>query len=197
VPDERMLVERLQRGDAAAFREMVEGHKRNVYALAYDLSGNHDDAEDLSQEVFIKAYRAIGSFRADAKLASWLYRITMNAHIDSKRRKPVALVSIDFAPSSSDGGEETPRELVDGAVPHPDRLAGRARFQADVERAMDVLSAQERSVFVLRHYHDMPIREISSSLAIAEGTVKSLLFRSIRKLRDRLSHYRDEVGDLA
>jgi len=196
VLDERMLVERLQRGDAAAFREMVEGHKRDVFALAYDLSGNHDDAEDLSQEVFIKAFRAIGSFRADAKLGSWLYRITMNAHIDSKRRKPVALVSLDFTPSSGEG-EEAPRELVDGSAPHPDRLAGRARFKADVERALDVLSAQERSVFVLRHYHDLPIREISLSLSIAEGTVKSLLFRSIRKLRDRLAHYRDEVGDLA
>jgi RNA polymerase sigma-70 factor (ECF subfamily) len=198
VREERQLVERLQRGDAGAFREMVESHKRGVYALAYDLSGNHDDAEDLSQEVFIKAFRAIGSFRADAKLASWLYRITMNTHIDSRRRKPVALVSLDGARSpEGDESDEPAREIVDGATPHPDRVAGRARFQADVERAMDALSTQERSVFVLRHYHDMPIREISSSLSIAEGTVKSLLFRAIRKLRDRLSHYRGEVGDLA
>jgi RNA polymerase sigma-70 factor (ECF subfamily) len=165
--------------------------------VAYDLSGNHHDAEDLSQEVFIKAFRAIGSFRADAKLTSWLYRITMNAHIDSRRRKPVALVSLDAAPSWSDVDDDAPRELVDRGVPHPDRLAGRARFQSDVEHALGGLSTRERSVFVLRHYHDMPIREIATSMSIAEGTVKSLLFRSIRKLRDRLSHYRDEVGDLA
>jgi RNA polymerase sigma-70 factor (ECF subfamily) len=79
----------------------------------------------------------------------------------------------------------------------PDALAGAARFQADVERALDVLSTQERTVFVLRHYHDMRIHEISASLSIAEGTVKSLLFRSVRKLRDRLSDYRGQVGDLA
>lgn len=197
VPEERLLVERLQRGDAAAFREMVEAHKRDVYALAYDLAGNHHDAEDLSQEVFIKAFRAIGSFRADAKLGSWLYRITMNAHIDSKRRRPVSLVSLDATFVHGDDDEGAAREIADGRAPRPDGAAGAARFQSDVDRALDALSTQERSVFVLRHYHDMPIREISSSLAIAEGTVKSLLFRSIRKLRDRLAHYRDEAGGLA
>jgi RNA polymerase sigma-70 factor (ECF subfamily) len=190
------LVERLRAGEPAAFREMVEQYQRDVYALAYDLCGNHHDAEDLSQETFIKAFRAIGSFRADAKLGSWLYRITMNAHIDNKRRKPVQLVSID----AHDADTEQPahERMVELAVEaRPDRSAGSARFQSDVEKALDALSTQERSVFVLRHYHDMKIGEISSSLSIAEGTVKSLLFRSMRKLRDRLSQYRDEVGDLA
>lgn len=188
------LVERLRAGEPAAFREMVENYQHDVYALAYDLCGNHHDAEDLSQEVFIKAYRAIGSFRADAKLGSWLYRIAMNAHIDSKRRKPVQLVSIDAEPGP--GGERT-AELSAVETARPDRTASASRFQADVERALDALSTQERTVFVLRHYHDMKIGEISNSLSIAEGTVKSLLFRSMRKLRDRLSHYRDEVGDIA
>jgi len=196
VSDERGLVERLQRGEPAAFRELVCGYQRDVYALAYDLTGSHHDAEDLSQDVFIKALRAIGSFRADAKLGSWLYRITMNAYIDSRRRKPVAFVSLD-AGAADDGSETPPLELVDAAAPRPDRRAGAARLQADVESALSVLSAQERSVFVLRHYHDLQIREIADSLSIAEGSVKSLLFRAVRKLRDRLSQYRDEVGDLA
>jgi RNA polymerase sigma-70 factor (ECF subfamily) len=120
----------------------------------------------------------------------------MNAHIDSKRRKPVQLVSIDA--HANDGEAQRPLlELAAHESARPDRSAGAARFQTDVERALDALSTQERAVFVLRHYHDMKIGEISSSLAIAEGTVKSLLFRSVRKLRDRLAHYRDEVGDLA
>lgn len=193
--DERELVLRLQAGDRSAFRELVEGYKRDVFALAYDLCGNHHDAEDLSQDVFIKAYRAIGGFRADAKLGSWLYRITMNAHIDNKRRKPVQIVSID-APAAG-AQDDLPVALPAARGAAPDSLAGAARFQEDVERALDALSAQERSVFVLRHYHDMRIHEISSTLSIAEGTVKSLLFRSVRKLRDRLSDYRDEVGGLA
>ena len=192
------LVERLRAGEPAAFREMVERYQRDVHALAYDLCGNHHDAEDLSQEVFIKAFRAIGSFRADAQLGSWLYRIAMNAHIDNKRRKPVQLVSIDAHAGDDDQQPASERMVELAAIEsRPDRTAGAARFQADVERALGALSTQERSVFVLRHYHDMKIGEISESLSIAEGTVKSLLFRSMRKLRDRLSHYRDEVGDLA
>ena len=190
------LVERLRAGEPAAFREMVECYQRDVYALAYDLCGNHHDAEDLSQEVFIKVFRAIGSFRADAKLGSWLYRITMNAHIDNKRRKPVQLVSIDAG--HDDEAQPSDRSLEFAASgARPDQTAGAARFQVDVENALDALSTQERAVFVLRHYHDMKIGEISQSLSIAEGTVKSLLFRSMRKLRDRLAHYGDEVGDLA
>lgn len=190
------LVERLRAGEPAAFREMVEQHQRDVYALAYDLCGNHHDAEDLSQEVFIKAFRAIGSFRADAKLGSWLYRIAMNAHIDSKRRKPVQLVSIDAHAGEDEPAGDRNAELAT-ADARPDRLAGAVRFQSDVERALDSLSTQERTVFVLRHYHDMKIGEISVSLSIAEGTVKSLLFRSMQKLRGRLAQYRGEVGDLA
>lgn len=194
--DERELVRRLQAGDRDAFRELVERYKRDVYALAYDLGGNHHDAEDLSQEVFIKAYRAIGGFRADARLGSWLYRITMNAHIDSKRRKPVQIVSID-APVTGGRDDDVPVALPPARGAAPDSAARAARFHEDVERALGVLSAQERTVFVLRHYHDMRIHEISASLSIAEGTVKSLLFRSVRKLRDRLSDYRDQVGDMA
>lgn len=192
--DERELVRRLQAGDRDAFRDLVERHKRTVYALAYDLCGSREDAEDLSQDVFIKAFRAIGGFRADASLGSWLYRITMNMHIDNTRRRPVRLVSLDAPrPGSTDEEPVLPPSPAAG----PDRSTGAVRFREDVERALDSLSVRERGVFVLRHYHDMPIREISASMSIAEGTVKSLLFRSIRKLRGRLAHYDDEVGDLA
>ncbi|HET6347518.1 MAG TPA: RNA polymerase sigma factor [Candidatus Krumholzibacteria bacterium] len=193
--DEKELVRRVQAGEASAFRQFVERYQREVYGLAYDLCGNHHDAEDLSQEVFIKVHRAIGSFRADAKPGSWLYRITMNAFLDSRRRKPVQIVSL-HAPFDSSSGDDHPVD-VPAPTAGPDRVTHSARVRDDVDRALDVLSAQERSVFVMRHYHDMPIREISASLSLAEGTVKSMLFRSIRKLRDRLSQYREEAGDSA
>jgi RNA polymerase sigma-70 factor (ECF subfamily) len=196
VLDERDLVRRLQAGDRRAFRDLVDRYQRDVYGLACDLCGNHHDAEDLSQDVFIKAFRAIGGFRADARLGSWLYRITMNAHIDKHRRKPVSVVSID-APSAPGGDEGRPVVLPAADGRDPDQSARARRFQQDVDRALDALTPQERTVFVLRHYNDMRIREISDSLSIAEGTVKSLLFRSVRKLRDRLSDYQGEVGDLA
>ena len=192
--DEYELVRRIQSGEASAFREFVQRYQRDVYGLAYDLCGNHHDAEDLSQEVFIKAHRALGSFRADAKPGSWLYRITMNTFLDSRRRKPVQLVSM-HAPRD-ESGDDHPIDMPAPTAGH-DRVTHSAQVRDDIERALGALSAQERTVFVMRHYQDMPIRDISTSLSIAEGTVKSMLFRSIRKLRDRLSHYREEAGDLA
>lgn len=193
--DEYELVRRVQSGDPSAFRDFVQRYQRDVYGLAYDLCGNHHDAEDLSQEVFIKAHRALGSFRADAKPGSWLYRITMNTFLDSRRRKPVQLVSL-HAPRDAESGDDHPIDMP-APTAGPDRVTHSAQVRDDIERALGALSAQERTVFVMRHYQDMPIRDISTSLSIAEGTVKSMLFRSIRKLRDRLSHYRNEAGDLA
>lgn len=193
--DEYELVRRVQAGEASAFREFVRRYQRDVYGLAYDLCGNHHDAEDLSQEVFIKAHRALGSFRADAKPGSWLYRITMNTYLDSKRRKPVQLVSLQ-APWDAEPGDDHPIDMP-APTAGPDRVTRSAELRNDIDSALESLSAQERTVFVMRHYQDMPIRDISTSLSIAEGTVKSMLFRSVRKLRDRLAHYREEAGDIS
>ena len=189
---ERALVSRLKKGDHAAFRELVERHKENVYYLALDLAGNHYDAEDISQDVFIKVFRSIGTFREGAKLSTWLYRITMNTFIDGKRRKTLNVVSM----TSGEGDDELdPVSLVpDNATGNPEREMTAATIGAHVDKALDALSDKERTVFVMRHYKDMQINEIAGSLNLAEGTVKSLLFRSIRKLRDRLSFYRDELG---
>jgi len=190
---ERRLVTRIQDGDQEAFRELVEGHKQNVYYLALDLCGNHFDAEDISQDVFVKAYKGIGSFRSGAKIGTWLYRITMNACIDRKRRKSLNVISL--SDRREDESELDPLDLVaDGVTGNPEREMNASKIGTHIEGALDALSDQERAVFVMRHYHDLQIKEISASMEIAEGTVKSLLFRSVRKLRDKLSIYREELG---
>jgi len=190
--DERALVRRIQDGDASAFKELVEGYKQQVYYLALDLSGNHHDAEDLSQEVFIKAYRGFGRFRSGAKISSWLHRITVNAYIDSKRKKAHKMVTLV---DKKDDDDFDPLEAAaDEVTGNPERAASSAGISEHVENALQRLSKQERAVFVMRHYHDMQLKEISKTLEVAEGTVKSLLFRSVRKLRDHLSFYRDEMG---
>lgn len=190
--DERALVRRVQDGDASAFEELVEGYKQQVYYLALDLSGNHHDAEDLSQEVFIKAFRGFARFRRGAKISSWLHRITVNAYIDSKRKKAHKMVTLvdkktedDFDPLEA---------AADEVTGNPERAAAAAGIQEHLDTALRHLSEQERAVFVLRHYHDMSLKEISRTLDVAEGTVKSLLFRSVRKLRDQLSFYTKELG---
>lgn len=190
--DERTLVRRVQSGDAAAFRELVEGHKQQVYYLALDLSGNHHDAEDLSQEVFIKAYRGIGKFRSGAKISSWLHRITVNAYIDSKRKKSHKMVTLV---DKEDEHTVDPLEsAADEVTGNPEREAASAGISEHVDAALGRLSVQERTVFVMRHYHDMPLKDISETMNVAEGTVKSLLFRAIRKLREHLSFYKEELG---
>ncbi len=190
--DDRVLVQRIQNGDSAAFQELVEGYKQQVYYTAYDLSGNHHDAEDLSQEVFIKAYRGIGKFRSDARLGSWLHRITMNAYIDSRRKKALKMVTLV---NKKDENDFDPLEAAaDETTGNPESAAVSLKISEHVDDALETLTEQERLVFVMRHYHDMPLKEISRSLKVAEGTVKSLLFRSIRKLRERLSFYREELG---
>jgi RNA polymerase sigma-70 factor (ECF subfamily) len=190
--DERALVRRIQDGDASAFKELVEGYKQQVYYLALDLSGNHHDAEDLSQEVFIKAYRGFGRFRSGAKISSWLHRITVNAYIDSTRKKAKKMVTLV---DKKDDDDFDPLEAAaDEVTGNPERAASSAGINEHVGAALQRLTEQERAVFVLRHYHDMQLKEISKTLEVAEGTVKSLLFRSVRKLRDHLSFYRDEMG---
>jgi RNA polymerase sigma-70 factor (ECF subfamily) len=178
--------------DPVSFQELVDSHKKNVYYLALDLTGNHHDAEDLSQEVFIKAFRAMKDFRGDAKWSSWLYRITVNTYIDEKRKKTHQLVPI---PEEHSEEEEvrTSGYLTDPRS-NPQRDMESKSIQKDIEAALQKLSPRERSVFVLRHYNDLILKEIGEVLNISEGTVKSLLFRAIKRMQRELAFYRPDAG---
>ena len=189
--DERLLIERAQQGEMEAFRLLVEHSKINVYRLAYDLTGNRHDAEDLSQEVFVKAFRSLRHFRGDAKWSTWVYRITVNAAMDSKKTK--AKKNLMFRDPSAT--EEHAQELSPpDPEPSPDRLTDAGFVRRNVARALEELSPRERSVFVLRHYHDLSLRQIAETMSISEGTVKSFLFRAIRRLRKSLEYYRRDFG---
>ncbi len=188
--DEQLLIDRAQQGDGDAFRQLVERSNLNVYRLAYDMTGNRHDAEDLVQEVYIRAYRSLGNFRREAKWSTWLYRITINIcldHRNSKARKPLGY--------SESIGDDTESEMPQGrARGTPDRETESSMIRENIERALSTLPPQERSVFVLRHYHDLPLKEIAETLQVAEGTVKSHLFRALQKLRDELAFYRNDLG---
>lgn len=167
------------------FRKLVEQYKKRVYYLALDLTGNHHDAEDLSQEVFIKAYRSLDSFRGDASFFSWLYRIAVNTYLNKRRKKAVRYMTLwdDFEHVTSGSG----------APSGPDTQTERSTMQEHIDASLDVLSERERSAFVLKHYHGYKIREVAEMLDVAQGTIKSLLYRATRKLRDELDFYRDEL----
>jgi len=189
---ERSLLIRIRDGDPRAFRELVEEHKHNVYYLAMDLVGNHFDAEDISQEVFIKVHKSIDKFQGESKLSTWLYRITMNTYLDRRRKKSLNVISLST--QRDDDGPDPLDIVADGVTGNPERETSSAKIDEHINEALQTLSEKERAVFVMRHYHDLPIKDIARTLEIADGTVKSLLFRSIRKLREKLARYRDELG---
>ena len=167
-----------------SFREIVETHKRALYYLALDLTGNHHDAEDLSQEVFIKAHRGLQNFRGDAQMYTWLRRIAINTYLNKKRKKALTLMRFfgdDDEPDQSPSEDPSPFDHADGA-----------NVRQHIERALKKLSPRERTAFTLRHHQDMSTQDVADSMEVASGTVKSLLFRATRKLQEELSFLREE-----
>ena len=189
--DERLLIKQAKQGDMEAFHELVESSKLNVYLLAFDMLRNRHDAEDVSQDVFLQAYRSLDKFRGDAKWSTWLYRITVNTCLD--KNKSAMKKALDYRDDiGSDGPTGISRQPHDAVL--PDRSAESTFIQGHIERALGCLSTQERTVFVLRHYHDLSLKQIAESLSVAEGTVKSYLFRAVQRLQRELAFYKTDLG---
>ena len=187
-----MLVERARQGEKAAFRELVERYKKRIYYLSLDLTGNHHDAEDLSQEVFIKAYRSLKDFRGDAKFSSWLYRIAVNTCISQSRKKSYTAMKLQENFEQEASERQSPDEGSFGQ--NPEKSAEAGLIQQHIEAALLQLTPRERSIFVLRHYHDLPFKQIAGTLKITLGAVKSMHFRAVRRLQKELAFYRQEFG---
>lgn len=166
------------------FQDLVRDYSRGVMSLALDLTGNLHDAEDLAQEVFIKAHRHLDSFRGESGIYAWLRRIAVTTHLNRKRKKAVSFMRLF-------GDVEQREEWVTGGT-SPAMGAESTDVRAHVDRALDRLSPRERSAFVMRHYQEMSTREVAEALGVADGTVKSLLFRATGKLRDSLDFLRQE-----
>jgi RNA polymerase sigma-70 factor (ECF subfamily) len=182
--DENAIIEGMARGDQRAFRELVERYKKKVYYLALDMAGNAVDAEDISQEVFLKVYRSFSTFRRGAKLGSWLYRVTYNAAIDHLRSEGAVPEAVDdqVLESRSAGGAG----LAQGRMPDPAAAAEASDLQRRIARALEKVSPQEKAVFLLRHNEDLMLKDIAETLGLSIGSVKSYLFRAVRKLQKEL-----------
>jgi len=190
---EQRLIHRFREGDAAAFRELVEGCQETIFQLAIELTGDWDDAEDLSQQVFIKAYHALPRFRGETRIMSWLYRIMVNTHIDNSRKERARGWRVDL-PSSDEGQPQPEPYITNAAEDDPETQASARQMQDHINRALETLAPQQRSVFVLRHYHDLSLKEIARILGLSVGSVKSQLFRAIRRLQKELAFYKAELG---
>jgi len=185
------LIVRAAGGDPAAFQALVERHRSMVYRVAYQFAGNHHDAEDIAQEVFIKVYRSLDRFRQDAQLSSWMYRIVMNTCIDHRRRHQPA--------GAAPFGEEAEHKMLNTPedAPGPEARAYAGELGQVLESEIGRLPKGQRIVFVMRHHQGMKLCEIADALGLAEGTVKRQLHAAVHRLRQALSQAHVGAGERA
>lgn len=175
------LVRQTLCGNTSAYNGLVMRYQRQVYNLAYRMLGNAEDAGDLVQETFLRAYGALASFRQDASFLTWLYKIASNLCIDQLRsRKARSALSLDVEL------EEGREPAADSRNCSPEELAIRDSVQEVVQRAISNLPEKYRVVVVMRHLQDMSVEEIANVLDMPTGTVKTHLFRAREMLRGRL-----------
>jgi RNA polymerase sigma-70 factor, ECF subfamily len=165
-------------GDSDAFRALVDRHSRAVFRLAHRMTGNPQDAEDVVQETFLKAYRQLGRFESRANFGTWLHRIAVNCSIDLIRGRKHQEAGHDA--SDLEALESADKLRVD---PSPERLMLSTEVQARVNTAMEGLTAMERAAFVLRHFEGQSIEEISRALGLKANAAKHSIFRAVRKMR--------------
>jgi len=182
--DDSALVERSQRGDLAAFDHLVLQHQEVVFAVALRMLGNADEAQEVAQDAFVRAFRGIGTFRREAKFSTWLIAITMNLCRNRRRwwarRRGVIVASLDDPIETGEG--TVGREVADPA-PGPGETAARAEFQQYLLKALQTLEEPFRRVIVLRDIQGHSYEEIAQMLHCQVGTVKSRINRARLQLR--------------
>ena len=173
--DERGLVEACLSGSREAFEVIVERHRRPVYQLCYRFLGNHEDATDVAQEVFLRAYRGLKHFKGHASLATWLYRIGVNASLNRLSSRAPATESLEAAGPIPDGEPDAARQLLEH-----ERAA---RVRAAIAR----LPKRQRATLILRVYHDLPHQQIAEIVGSSVGAVKANYFHALQNLKRVLS----------
>ena len=181
---ERWLIERTLAGDDTAFGQLVERHQRSVFNIAYRMLGSREDASEVAQEAFWRAYRNLDGFDLDRPLAPWLYRIVTNLSLNRLRRNPPVTISLDAPPGPSKGG--APPEVPDAGPGPPERLL-QTETQLQIRQAILALPPDDRMVIELRHFQALSYEEIALATGSSVSSVKSRLFRARRKLKAQLT----------
>lgn len=176
---EAAMVRKVLGGDANAFETLVLEYEKNVYNIALRMTGNSEDAADMTQEAFIKAYNSLQSFRGDSKFSVWLYRIVSNVCLDflrSKNRRPTVSLSVE-----DDDGEDAQLDVADESQ-SPELLLDRKLTRDSVRRGLDSLPPDYRQILLLREIQGLSYDEIAQALSLEVGTVKSRIFRARKRL---------------
>src|SRR5512138_1684848 len=175
------LVARSQGGDLESFNQLIVRWERPIYALAYRVIGREEDARDVCQDTFLRAYRALPGFKGQAKFSSWLYRIALNLCRDwirRQRRAPVSQMPEDIDPAEL-AAESEPAESIED-------LVARRELSSIVEQAMSELSEEQRTAIILKEYHGMTFQEIADLQGCPLSTVKTRLYQGLSQLRRQL-----------
>lgn len=179
------LVERFQQGEISAFNELVERYQGRIYNITYRYTRNPEDASDLVQEVFIKAFKALGKFQRRSAFYSWLYRVAVNVCVDflrckSRQRQPISLDEL------IDSEVALPQKRKDTL---PDDAVVRTELRRKISESVLRLPPRQQTVFMLRHRDGLQLKEIAAAIGRSEGTVKAHLFHANQRMREMLTPY--------
>jgi RNA polymerase sigma-70 factor, ECF subfamily len=175
-----LAIARVRGGDDDAFRELVERHSRAVFRVAYRITGRVEDAEDVVQETFLRAYRRLDRFEARANFGTWLHRIATNCAVDLLRARPQREVAEE---------PETLERAPGEALPPPDRSVLGVQIKERLTGAMALLTDMERAAFTLRHFEGLSIDEIGRTLGLKTSATKHSIFRAVQKMRRELQPF--------
>jgi len=187
-PPDAELVARTQAGELAAFDELVRRHSQRLYALIYHMTSHREDAHDLLQDVFAKAFRSLGRFRGQSQFYTWLYSIATNMTLNflKKRNRRARAMSLD----DLDAGLERHEQFIALTSPRsPDKETSLKELQKKLNESMQNLSDDHRAVVVMYDIQGLPHAEISRIMGVSEGTVRSRLFYAHRQLQSQLGDY--------
>ncbi|HLJ28723.1 MAG TPA: sigma-70 family RNA polymerase sigma factor [Candidatus Angelobacter sp.] len=178
------VVAQVLAGDKDAFRLLVDRHTRSIYSVAYRMTANQQDAEEIVQEVFLRAYRSLARFELRSSFATWLYRIAVNRSLDFLKAKKMTDA---YQVSDNRGPDEEEREIqVAAKDPGPDRLLLSAEARQKISQAISALSPAERVAFTMRHMEGKSIEEICKTLNVRASAAKNSIFRAVQKIRQQL-----------
>ena len=183
---EKKLVKRSLQGDIQAFEELVAQYQNKIYKLAYRYMGNEEDAYDMAQEVFIKAFRSLHTFEGTSSFSTWIYRVASNVCLDElrRRKRKIVPISLDEALATKDG-DTIEIEIADKS-PTPDILYEKKEFSLSIQEVLDEMKAEQKSVIILRDLMELSYEEIAEVEKCSLGTVKSRISRARNVLKEKL-----------
>lgn len=186
------VVAQARLGREAAYRELVRRYERPIFSLIYRMVRDRELAEDLAQETFVKALKAVGSYRPEYKFSSWIFKIANNAAIDHLRKRELATLSIEGSPHAvtPDAMEATALQ-IGGRLPDPLEVLEARELGGAIEAAIGRLRPEYRACILLRHVEGRPYEEIAEMLGLPLGTVKTYIHRARHELREALAHLRE------